>query len=104
MDVIESVPECDEDSDCSPGYFCSLEESTCKGRPGKVSQEEERGMLEQMNLQVLVNSITVSTRTCNGCISEGVSVSLEGERIGDNSGGLPRPVPCSTGVLNREGR
>ena len=104
VDVIESVPACDEDSDCSPGYFCSLEEAICKGRPGKVSQELDEGTLEQINLQVLVNSITVNTATCTGCISEGVSLSLEGERIGDNSGGLPRPVPCTTGVLNRQGR
>ena len=28
---------------------------------------------------------------------------LEGERIGTPGGGLPAPVPCVTGVLNRQG-
>ena len=52
VDVIESVPACDEDSDCSPGYFCSLKEATCKARAGKASKEEEDVLI---HLQVMVN-------------------------------------------------
>ena len=69
---------------------------------------------------MLVKSITVRTASCTGCSEEGLVVSqrrivsqptiifdyqlhLEGERIGTPGGGLPAPVPCDTGVLNRQG-
>jgi hypothetical protein len=55
------------------------------------------------SLQVLVNSITVRTASCTDCTSEGVIVSLEGERIGGNDGEAPAPVPCTTGLLDRAG-
>ena len=67
-----------------------------------------------------MKSITVRTASCSGCTEEGLVVSqrrivsqptiifdyqlhLEGERIGTPGGGLPAPVPCATGVLNRQG-
>merc|ERR1711936_544976 len=89
--VSEELPvsplDCEDDSDCSPGYTCVAEEGKCRARPGKV----------------LVKSITVRTASCTGCSSEGVVVNLEGERIGVPGGGLPAPVPCSTGILDRPG-
>ena len=90
-EVVAPVPapvECEREQDCSPGYTCALEEGRCRARPGKV----------------LVRSITVRTATCTGCSTEGVTISLEGERIGDANGGLPAPVPCTTKVLDRETR
>ena len=75
-----------------------------------------------------MKSITVRTASCTGCTVEGVVVSqrrskifknlssptlnhdsldckvnLEGERIGTPGGGLPAPVPCATGILDRQG-
>jgi len=80
--------ECEDDIDCSPGYTCVNEEGKCRARPGKV----------------LVKSITVRTASCKDCTTEGVVVNLEGERIGTPGGGLPAPVPCATGILDREGK
>jgi hypothetical protein len=79
---------CLSDTDCTAGYTCILEEGQCRARPGKV----------------LVKSITVRTASCTGCSTEGVVVSLEGERIGGAPGELPAPVPCTTGRLDRAGQ
>ena len=67
---------CDTNDDCPSGHSCSLRK--CRVGPGKV----------------LLESVTVKTLSCTDCSqeSEGFKLTLQGERTGEFSSG----VPCNT--------
>merc|ERR1740137_298101 len=67
------IPGCDTADDCSPGFSCS--QRKCRVTAGKV----------------LLGSFTIRTLSCTGCTeqSEGVKLSLRGQRNAEFSSGLP---------------
>jgi len=77
----ECLPGCVKDSNCPSGYTCDTAEHLCQAPQGKV----------------LIESITVNTKTgCADCSSEGVTLSILGEKNGNYLDG----VPCSTKILD----
>ena len=72
---------CLDDSNCPTSFHC--DNHKCAAAPGKV----------------LIDSITITTTTCDGCTTEGVTALLKGEPVV----GYPFGVPCATNVLDRAG-
>jgi len=79
----DCLPGCVTTDNCPASYTCS--NHVCHAGPGSV----------------LVNSITVKTKSCSGCDSsnEGVSVTLKGQI----SVGFEDGLPCTANTLDHDG-
>jgi len=79
----ECLPGCVTTDNCPASYTCS--NNVCQASPGSV----------------LINSITVKTKSCSGCdgSAEGLTVTLKGQI----SVGYENGLPCTANLLDHEG-